>query len=609
MDTKKDPEKLVGKKTHTDQIYLGDAGIKLLYGILVTVLCTAIVTLLIKQTPGGELFAGGAFFGGLVCIVLILLLYWQHTNLVLELMLWNMAIVPILLGMRSFGLDGPGLFLVPIALMAASWILSPRQGFLMTILACLLYTLYYFLIVTGQIIVSTPSSLARVIFFVAILIVASLIGRIGANALRAEFNRVQELAASLSIKADELQKSEIGFSTLFRSNPLPSVTGDFTGRLLDVNDAWLTTFGLRREDVIGRSTIELAIYVNAEERQQIAQDTREHINVIGKPVQMRLADGSTRIFLISTSSFQLSDGWRYVALLLDQTDRLAAEAAQHELNVALESRVASRTAELTTAMSELQRTQQELIQSEKLASLGSLVAGIAHELNTPVGNALMVTTTLAHNQTEFEHHLEEGLKRSKLDSFLLSTRAISDLLDRNLRRTADLISSFKQVAVDQASEQRREFNLDEVVNEIILTMSPTLRKSPFILLNEVPQHIRFDSYPGPLGQVLINLIHNALKHAFEGRDTGEFRLYAKLINDDSVRIIFSDNGIGIPKENISRIFDPFFTTKLGQGGSGLGLSIVHNIITSMLGGRIEASSKQGLGTEFYIDLPLSAPIS
>lgn len=609
MDTRTDPEKLVGKKTHTDQIYLGDAGVRLLYGILITLLCTSIVLLVMRHASGDQLLTGGTFFYAIICVVLILLLYQQRTKLVLMLMLWSMATMPILLGMRSYGLEGSGLFIVPVALMAASWVLSPRHGIFITTLVSLLFTVCYIFIASGQIIVSVPSPLSRVISFIAILIVASLIGRIGANALRAEFNRVKELAASLEIKADELQQSEIGFSTLFRSNPLPSLTGDFTGRVLDVNDAWLSTFGHRRENVIGRSTTELAIYVNADERQQIAQDTREHINVIGKPVQMRLADGSTRSFLVSTSSFQLADGWRYVALLLDQTDRLAAEATQHELNATLESRVASRTADLTTAMDELRRTQQELIQSEKLASLGSMVAGIAHELNTPVGNALMVTTTLAHNQTEFEHHMEDGLKRSKLDSFLMSTREISDLLDRNLRRTADLISSFKQVAVDQASEQRRAFNLDEVVNEIILTMSPTLRKSPFILLNEVPQHIRFDSYPGPLGQVLINLIHNALKHAFEGRDKGEFRLHAELVNDDSVRIIFADNGIGIPKENIGRIFDPFFTTKLGQGGSGLGLSIVHNIITNMLGGRIEVSSVRDMGTEFHIDLPLSAPIS
>jgi PAS domain S-box-containing protein len=335
MNAKKDQAILVGANTHTDQIYLGDAGIRLLYGILFTVLCLTIVLLLIRLMSGGKLFEGSAFIGALICCVLILLLHKKNTTLVLVLLLWSMVILPIFLGMRSFGLDAPGLFLVPVALMASSWVLTPRHGVVMSAIASLLYAAAYVLIINGQIVVSTPSSLSQFISFVGILITASLIGRIGANALRAEFNRVRELAESLTIKADELQRSEIGFASLFRSNPLPSLTGDVHGRVLDVNDAWLTTFGFRREDVVGRSTTELAVYVNVDERLQIAKDTVEHIGVIGKPVQMRLADGSMRIFLISTSSFQLSDGWRYVALLLDQTDRLAAEEAQHELNVVL----------------------------------------------------------------------------------------------------------------------------------------------------------------------------------------------------------------------------------------------------------------------------------
>jgi signal transduction histidine kinase len=219
----------------------------------------------------------------------------------------------------------------------------------------------------------------------------------------------------------------------------------------------------------------------------------------------------------------------------------------------------------------------------------------------------MMNSTLADNQLEFERHLETGLKRAQLLSFLQSIHEVTDLVDRNLRRTADLIRSFKQVAVDQASEQRRLFDLDEVVNEINLTMMPTLRKSPYCFHTEIPVGIRMDSYPGPLGQVLINLVHNALRHAFDGREKGQFGLVAELLDENRLRLIFSDDGVGIPKQNLGHIFDPFFTTKLGQGGSGLGLSIVQNIITGMLGGRIEVSSTPGLGSQFQIELPLSAP--
>jgi PAS domain S-box-containing protein len=509
--------------------------------------------------------------------------------------------------MSSFGISASGLYLVPISVMAASWMLSPRHGLSIMVLACLLSSLFYFLSVSGKISTIEPLPVAKIMSLLMTILIAGVIGLIGAKTLRAEFNRVKELARSLTQKADELQRSEISFSTLFRSNPLPSLTGDLAGRVLDVNDAWLATFGFVREDIIGRTPIELSIYVDEEVRQNISKQTVEGIPVIGVPASMRLADGSTRGFLVSTATFQLSDGWRYVASLLDQTDRLAAEQAQQVLNATLESRVASRTAELTAAMDELRRTQSELIQAEKLASLGSMVAGIAHELNTPVGNALMVITTLADKQLVFERHLETGLKRSMMENFLVTVREVTDLADRNLRRTADLIRSFKQVAVDQASEQRRQFNLDDVFSEISLTMQPMLRKSPYLLLNEVPPGIRMDSYPGPLGQVLINLVHNALKHAFDGREKGHFRVHAELIDDRMVRMVFADNGIGIPAQHIGRIFDPFFTTKMGQGGSGLGLSIVHNIVTGMLGGRIEVHSVVGMGTEFRMEIPLSAP--
>lgn len=592
---------------HNGQIFLGQTGIRLLYGICITALLVCVISMVLNQLAGRGWSAGAAGVGAMSSIICIAFLYLKRIRVAVVFLIWILALLPIIFGMKTYGIHAPGLYFVPVSVMAASWILTPRQGLAIAICAFLLSILFYFLSEGGYIQTTPPPILFKLLAFLAALIIAILVGLIGANALRAEFKRVREMARSLEIKAEALQRSEAGFASLFRSNPLPCLTGDMAGHVLDVNDAWIATFGRSRETVIGRSVAELAIYVNQTELQQIGKDTSERVSVIGRPVGMRLGDGSTRSFLISTSTFQLADGWRYVALLLDQTDRLAAEEAQHALNVTLESRVASRTEELTDALAALRRTQHELVQSEKLASLGSMVAGIAHELNTPVGNALMVVSTLADRQLEFERQMAGGLKRSVINEFLTSVRDVGDIVDRNLRRTADLISSFKQVAVDQASEQRRAFTLADVVNEIVITLSPTLRQSPYLLINEVPSNIRMDSYPGPLGQVLINLVHNALKHAFDGRSTGHFRMQAELLPDDWLRIIFSDDGNGIPPQHIDKIFDPFFTTKLGQGGSGLGLSIVHNIVTGMLGGRIEVHSQPGAGTEFCIELPLVAP--
>lgn len=277
----------------------------------------------------------------------------------------------------------------------------------------------------------------------------------------------------------------------------------------------------------------------------------------------------------------------------------------NKLNTELEDRVAERTAELTLTMDKLTHTQTELIQSAKLASLGFMVAGVAHELNTPVGNALMATSTLSDHQIKFEASIEKGITRSALNTYLSSVRQLTELAERNLQRTVTLINNFKQVAVDQTSEQRRDFNLDELVREIVLNLHDVHTKPNFKLTCDIPAGILFHSYPGAVEQVISNLFHNAFKHAFLERDFGNMILSAEVLAENLARISFSDDGVGIAEEHLPKIYDPFFTTKLGQGGSGLGLSIVQNIVTGMLGGRIEVHSTVGIGTEFLLELPLS----
>jgi signal transduction histidine kinase len=183
----------------------------------------------------------------------------------------------------------------------------------------------------------------------------------------------------------------------------------------------------------------------------------------------------------------------------------------------------------------------------------------------------------------------------------------SQLVTRNLRRAAELITSFKHVAVDQTSSQRREFDLGEVLREVVGTLHHTFRKTPYTLDIDVPEGILMDSYPGPLGQVATNLINNALTHGFEGRDHGRMLFRVRPVGTDRVDIEFSDDGKGIPADNLKHVFDPFFTTRLGQGGSGLGLNITYNIIEGLLGGSIRVTSEPGQGTHFVIEIPLKAP--
>ncbi len=258
---------------------------------------------------------------------------------------------------------------------------------------------------------------------------------------------------------------------------------------------------------------------------------------------------------------------------------------------------------------QLQDAQQQLVEREKLAALGSLVAGVAHELNTPIGNSLVIASTLEAKTTDIEaRHTDNALRRSDLSHYIEASREASTLLMRSLRNAAELVNSFKQVAVDQASAKRRHFNLHQASAEIVTTMKNQIRKAGHRLELEMPGDIEMDSFPGPYGQVIINLINNALLHAFEAREDGLIRLWAVRVGTDAVRIVFEDDGCGITLEHQARIFDPFFTTKLGQGGNGLGLSITYNIVSSLLDGTIRVDSAVGVGTRFTMDLPLKASL-
>ncbi|ELX12458.1 sensor histidin kinase [Janthinobacterium sp. HH01] len=259
---------------------------------------------------------------------------------------------------------------------------------------------------------------------------------------------------------------------------------------------------------------------------------------------------------------------------------------------------------------QLRDTQQQLVEREKLAALGSLVAGVAHELNTPIGNSLVIASTLEDKTAEIELRQEQNqLRRSDLKSFIDAAREASTLLMRSLHNAAELVNSFKQVAVDQASAKRRHFNLHQASQEIVTTMKNQIRKAGHQVELEMPDDIQMDSFPGPYGQVIINLINNALLHAFEGRSGGVIKMWAVRLGSEQVRIVFQDDGKGIQTEHQARIFDPFFTTKLGQGGNGLGLSITYNIVTSLLDGSIRVDSALDVGTRFTIDLPLKATLA
>jgi PAS domain S-box-containing protein len=287
----------------------------------------------------------------------------------------------------------------------------------------------------------------------------------------------------------------------------------------------------------------------------------------------------------------------------------------------LEELVAARTAELrqakedaehvneelVTALENLSMTQQELVRRDKLAALGALVAGVAHELNTPIGNSLVMASSMSERTAALRHDVESGLRRSVLEEYLTQAASADEVVLRNLNRAAALVAGFKRIAVDSGGSQRSRFVLGNLVAALLQSLHAEMRKHGVALIEDIGHRLDMDSYAGPLVQALENLIENCLLHGFNGRDSGSITVAAHDSGNGEIAITVSDDGAGIPAANLGRIYDPFFTTRLGSGGSGLGLYITHNIVTGVLGGRIDATSVEGKGAIFTLRLPKVAP--
>ncbi|WP_028451035.1 sensor histidine kinase [Chitinilyticum aquatile] len=284
--------------------------------------------------------------------------------------------------------------------------------------------------------------------------------------------------------------------------------------------------------------------------------------------------------------------------------RLMADIAEKS-HAEAEMRQAKEGAE--NAYRQLKEAQSSLVQSEKMASLGNLVAGVAHEINTPVGVIVTSASVLVDETQHFRKSLENNaLKKSEVIQYGAVAEQSANLILANAERAAQLIQSFKRVAVDQTSEARREFDLSTYLNEIITSLRPTLKHSLVDVASQCPEGIRMDSYPGALSQIVTNFLTNAMAHAFDPGQVGHIRIAAEE-EGNMVTISFNDDGKGIAPEHLSRIFDPFFTTKRGSGGSGLGLNIVYNLVTQTLGGTIFVNSQPGIGTSFVVCIPKVGP--
>lgn len=289
-----------------------------------------------------------------------------------------------------------------------------------------------------------------------------------------------------------------------------------------------------------------------------------------------------------------------------------AEIEFRQLNTNLEEKVNQRTVALKEANQELIQTleklhqfQRQMVQNEKMASLGDMVAGVAHEVNTPIGLGVTASTMmldrLAQLKTDFDN---KALKASTLSKFIDEGQENLNIIYRNLNRSAELISSFKQVAVDQTSEGNRTFEFTQLMDEILLSLKPKLKKLPHQINLHCSNDLLVKTKAGPINQIMINLIMNSVIHGFEFIEQGQIDIYAELTDDSKMKILYKDNGKGLPEHLRKRIFDPFVTTKRGQGGSGLGMHLVYNLVTQALNGSISVTSEEQKGVEFEIQFPV-----
>jgi len=416
----------------------------------------------------------------------------------------------------------------------------------------------------------------------------------------------------------------------FTDSVLDSIPGmlylyDEQGRLVRWNKQHQEMTGYSSEELSHMTLLDW--YKGDEETQErIMQAVRraQKEGFVDTEADLQKKDG-TKIPMYLTAVTLEREGKQYITGIgIDITKRKQMEDSLRQANEELEGKVELRTQELMamneelTAMNgeltarneelfelneKLQMVQNSLIQAEKMAALARLVAGMAHEMNTPLGICVTLSSHLEQITKEFSKLFDTGImKRAELEEFIEECCEASHLLLINTGRAANLVNNFKQVSVDQASEVRRVFGVKEYLDEILVTLTSKLQNTGHKVQISCDEKIYIHGYPGALSQILINLIVNSLTHGYDAGQEGIITIIVEQVGDDLV-MTYKDNGKGIDEDVLAKIFDPFFTTRRNQGGTGLGLSIVYNLVTQLYAGKIECFSQIGEGVTFRIRIP------
>lgn len=399
------------------------------------------------------------------------------------------------------------------------------------------------------------------------------------------------------------------------------VTINEDGIVESVNPAAAWIFGYEEEELIGSN-----VKILMPDPDQSGHDGYlEAYRKTGKGTMMGVAarqvsglrkQGDTVPLEIAIAEMRVAGERKFIGTLRDVSERERAEEEIRRMNEDLEIRVHDRTrqlehsnTELQTTLESLQQTQEQLIQAEKLSALGGLVAGVAHEINTPIGIGVTAASHL-HEHTENLRLLyaDNKITRANLEKYIETGSQSSQIILSNLERASDLIRSFKQVAVDQSSEDKRRFNLRGYTEEVLTSLRPKLKQGGHSVTIDGGEDIDVSGYPGAFAQIVTNLVMNSVTHAYDEGEAGNLR-FTFDESDGQVTMFYADDGKGIPADHLPKIFDPFFTTRRGDGGTGLGLNIIANLISKSLDGTIICDSELGKGTTFLIRFPSDAQIA
>ncbi|NUB09457.1 PAS domain S-box protein, partial [Azospirillum sp. Vi22] len=419
-------------------------------------------------------------------------------------------------------------------------------------------------------------------------------------------DEITDIAASVRYFIDEIDRRQMDLADnerRFRDLVEGSIQGiiihrDF--RPLYANEAFLQMLGSSLDRALRvRSVLDFI----AEDSRPLVEDNYRHIVATGLPserrrLRARRLDGAERWIELTSRRIDWKGETAVQSIVVDVTREVEAEAALRRSRDSAEQ-----------ALRELKETQASLIQAEKMASLGQLVAGVAHEVNTPIGITITGASQLALQFEDLTRQLAAGaIKKSEFQRFLADGGEMARLILSNSTRAADLVQSFKMVAVDQSSDERRRFELKTYIGELLRSLRPTYKDVGGLdIVVDSPDELELDGYPGALSQILTNLVLNALAHAFTPHHPGRLTIAARLLPQDQVELTVADDGLGIPSDILPKVFDPFFTTRRGNGGSGLGLHIVYNLVTGTLRGTITVHSIPGEGARFTLRFPRVTP--